>query len=422
MEQVFEEWNVYALKKELKNRDISLSSIKSNSKLKIIAITGIRRSGKTSVLLLLHQMLNKEGKRTAYINLEDSRIKNNKNILDDVLKWFGDEGYLLLDEITSVKDWESWLARNHEMLKGKLNLIVSSSRRNLIVPKKPLRGRILPYELYSLSFKEFLQFNNLKIEKTTSGVGKIEKELNKYLIYGGFPEAVLLKDKTDKIRLLGSYFKDIIGLDVAEIANENISTVELFGKYIIDSPYFSASKCLNFFKSAGYKIAKQSLLYLEQYSQEGYLFFFVPIFSHTLKDRSQYPRKAYLGDSGFMYSISGRMDMGRLFENTVFLELKRRIQQNYEISYWKNKQGAEIDFVIREGLKAKEIIQVVYELENEKTKEREITGLISCANELGLKKGLIITKDYEAEENIQGKKIKYIPLWKWLVENEEQRK
>ena len=306
IENVFEEWNTYAESKKLIERNINIESIKSNSRLKIISISGVRRSGKTSILLILHNLLKKQNEKVAYVNLEDSRIKNDKEVLDKIIKWFGDRGYLLLDEITSVNDWESWLSRNHEMLKGKLKLIVSSSRSNLIFPIKSLRGRILSNELYPLSFKEFLDFKKFKIEKTTAGIGKIEKLLSEYLIYGGFPETVLIEDNSEKIRLIDSYFKDIISLDVAEIAKENISTVELFGKYVIESSYFSASKCLNFFKSAGYKIAKQTLLNIEKSSEEGYLFFFIPIKFNTIKDRSQYPRKAYLGDTGFMYAISGK--------------------------------------------------------------------------------------------------------------------
>src|SRR3989338_1139697 len=251
MELVFEEWNTYAQKKVLKTRAIDLERLESNSHLKIIAITGIRRSGKSSLLILLLQKLIKENKNTAYINLEDSRIKNSIDVLNDILKWFGDSGYLLLDEITNVHDWESWLARNHELLKDKLYLIVSSSRKKLVVPSKPLRGRMLPYELYPLSFKEFLKFKDIELEHTTVGIGRIEKTLGEYVIYGGFPEVALTENKTDKIRLLNSYFKDIMGLDVSEMAKENINCADVFGRYIIESPYFSASKCLNFFKSLG---------------------------------------------------------------------------------------------------------------------------------------------------------------------------
>ena len=249
------------------------------------------------------------------------------------------------------------------------------------------------------------------------GILIVEKQLLEYLTYGGFPETVLTENNLEKIRVIDSYFKDIISLDVAEIAKENVSTVELFGKYVIESSYFSASKCLNFFKSVGYKISKQTLLNIEKSSEEGYLFFFIPIYSKTIKDRSQYPRKAYLGDTGFMHAISGKKDYGRLYENVVFLELKRRLANNMEINYWKDKQGCEVDFVIREGLKINELIQVCYDVEDEKTKSREVKGIINCSKEIKAKKGLIITKEFEDEKNIEGIKIRYIPLWKWMLKN-----
>ena len=415
MEAVFEEWSAYAQKKVLKPRKMDLNELENNSNLKVIAITGIRRCGKSSVAMLLLQKLLKENKRAAYVNLEDSRIKDNPAILDDLLKWFGDSGYLLLDEITGVKDWEGWLARNHELLKGKLRLIASSSRKRLAVPSKPLRGRMLAYELYPLSFGEFLEFEQIGIERTTAGIGRIEKAMREYLLYGGFPEVSLAKSKTDKVQLINTYFRDIIGLDVAELSGENVSTVELFGKYIIETSHFSASKCLNFFKSIGHKIGKQSILDLEKHSQDGYLFFFVPVFSHTIKDRTQYPRKAYAGDTGFMHALTGKADMGRLFENAVLLELRRRKALNEEINYWRNKDGVEADFVVRKGTDVKEIIQVSYDTSSEKTKEREIRGLVECAKSLGPKKGLIITNDKDAMETVDGIHITFIPLWKWLL-------
>ena len=414
METVFEEWDAYAQKKSLQMRDFPFRQLLSNVRLKIIAITGMRRSGKTSILLLLHQKLSQQQEKSSYINLEDSRIKNDPQVLDTLLKWFGEQGYLLLDEITSVKDWEGWIARNHEMLKGRLKLILSSSRRGLAIPHKPLRGRILTYEVYPLSFREFLQFRKISWEKTTVGLGKIEKALEEYLVYGGVSEGVLMSEKTEKINLLNSYFKDILGLDVAEIAKEKVSTVDLFGRYLAESSYFSASKCLNFFKSQGYKIAKQSLLELEKYSQESYLFFFVPFFSYTMKSRSQYPRKSYCGDSGFLYAITGRKDWGRLYENAVFLELRRRNGPAVEINYWKNNAGQETDFVLREGLKTKEIIQVAYDLHEGNTK-REIFSLVECARALKAKKSSVITKNIEKKEIEGGIHIEFIPLWKWLL-------
>src|SRR3989338_4132674 len=415
MEDVFEEWGAYAQKKELKPRKMDLDELERNSRLKIVAITGIRISGKSSVAMLLMQKLLKEGKKASYINLEDSRIKDTKDVLDRVLKWFGDSGYLLLDEITSAQDWEGWLARNHELLKGKLRLVVSSSRKTLAVPSKPLRGRVLAYELYPLSFKEFLEFKKTPVERTTAGIGSIEKSLKEYLTYGGFPEVALTGEETDKMHLIGSYFRDIIGLDVAEISRESVSTVELFGKYTIETSHFSASKCINFFKSIGHKIGKQSILDLERHSQDSYLFFFVPVFSHTIKDRSQYPRKSYMGDTGFMYALTGKSDMGKLFENAVLLELRRRRGLNEEINYWRNDKGIESDFVVKKGTRVMEIIQVSYNIDSEKTKEREIRGLVECAKSLAMKKGTMITNDTDMTETVDGIRIAFIPLWKWLL-------
>ncbi|MBI5624114.1 MAG: ATP-binding protein [Elusimicrobia bacterium] len=417
MHAIFDEWNAYALKKTLVSRNLDLDQVMGDARLKIVAVTGIRRCGKSSVLILLRQKLQKEGLNAAYINLEDSRIKGVPSLLDDALKWFGDSGCLLLDEITAAKDWEGWLARNHEMLKGRLRLVVSSSRATLSRPSKPLRGRVLAHELYPLSFAEFLRFKGVSVEPTTAGIGRAEKALAEYLVYGGFPEVALAADKTDKVRVIGSYFRDIVGLDLAEMAESQVTTVELFGKYIIEASYFSASKCLRFFQTVGHKIGKVALLNLEKCSQDGYLFFFVPIFSHTIKDRSQYPRKSYLGDTGFLYAMSGRTDMGRLLENAVYLELRRRLPPQQDIHYWKSPEGIEADFVIREGLRVKDIIQAAYAIEDDKTKKREIQGLTACAEEFGLKNGTIITWGVEQVEDISGIKVRFVPLWKWLLES-----
>lgn len=171
-----------------------------------------------------------------------------------------------------------------------------------------------------------------------------------------FLKVALTDDRTDRVRILNSYFRDIVGLDIAEAAHEVPVTAELFGKYALQSPYFSASKCLNFFTSLGYRGGKERLLHLEQYAEAGCLFSFLPIFSFSIRDRSQYPRKAYCIDPGFYYAMTGKTDWGRLYENIALLELRRRAQGLQEICYWKNRQGFEIDFVVLEGTSIVEAI------------------------------------------------------------------
>jgi predicted AAA+ superfamily ATPase len=109
--------------------------------------------------------------------------------------------------------------------------------------------------------------------------------------------------------------------------------------------------------------------------------------------------------------------MGRLAENLVFLELKRKemLGSNLEIYYWKDVNHREVDFLIKENLKVKQLIQVCWEVNRPETKNKEIRALLKAMKEFNLEEGLIITDDYEAEENIKGKKINYIPLWKWYL-------
>ncbi len=412
---VFEEWGAYAKKKALLARDIDLEHLERSSVSKIMAITGIRRAGKTSVLMLLAQKLEADGKKVAYVNLEDSRLSG-EGTLDDILKWFGEDGFLLLDEVTSAHGWEGWLARVHELLSGRLRLIVSSSRKGLALPNKPLRGRIIQVEMFPLSFREFLSFKRVAVEKTTVGRGRLERAFLEYLKYGGFPEVVLAGDETDKARILGSYFKDIVGLDIAEVSHQDPSTVEAFGRYALQSTYFSASKCLNFFKAVGHKIGKEKLLQLEKYSEAGYLFFFTPIFSHNIKDKAQYPRKAYCGDTGFYYAMGSKAGFGRLYENAAFLGLRRRAQGRHGIAYWKNKDGLEADFVLVRGSDAVEALQVVYELEDAAVRKREFGGITACADELKPKRLTILTKDKAGEVEEGRHRIRLIPLMDWLLD------
>ena len=107
-------------------------------------------------------------------------------------------------------------------------------------------------------------------------------------------------------------------------------------------------------------------------------------------------------------------DIGRAIENLVFIELKRRSSDSTEIYYWKNKGEGEVDFVIKVGLRVKELIQVCYSMD-EKTEERKVRSLIKAMDEFKLEEGLVITEDIDKEEEVDDKKIMYKPLWKWLL-------
>jgi len=167
------------------------------------------------------------------------------------------------------------------------------------------------------------------------------------------------------------------------------------------------------------EISTDTIEKFSNYLESVYLIFFLKRFSFKFKEQEKSPRKVYSIDSGLANTAGFRFsqNIGRIAENLVFLELTRKkaLNPNIEIFYWKNDRHQEVDFIIKEGMKIKELIQVCWKLNELKTREREINGLIKGLEELKLDKGLIITEEQEGIEYIKNKKIKFIPLYKWLL-------
>jgi predicted AAA+ superfamily ATPase len=415
IEDTLNEWGTTAAGKPLKNREFDISKAISESESRVVSITGIRRAGKSSVLMLVYRKLAALGKKAAYANLEDNRLQI-PEALDTIFKQAPGADWLLLDEVTSASGWENWIHRINEM--KSVHLITTSSLNRLSrFPPKALRGRVSYFELFPLSFVEFLEFKNIPLPQTTRGVGAVERGLEDYLAYGGFPEVVLSENK---VGIIQEYMNSIIALDVAALSNIPLKVVSDFSAQLIGTTLFSATKLENVMKGMGHKIGKGTLLELEQLFETAYLAFFVPVFSTKIKDEALYPRKVYLGDTGFFYASGAKKNFGRMYENAVFLQLRRKLGSLGRISYYRSAGNQEVDFVIRAGSRVDRLIQVVYDLGDEKTKEREIRALVEAAGEFGLtgKKGelLIITRDYEAKEEVSGKLITYKLLWKWLIE------
>ena len=169
-----------------------------------------------------------------------------------------------------------------------------------------------------------------------------------------------------------------------------------------------------------------SFIYLASFSKHSncpnpiFNIFFIKKFSYYLKEQEKSPRKVYSIDCGLSNTIGFRFmkNFGRTMENIVAVELKIRqtFNPSIEIFYWKDYQQREVDFVLKAGTEVKQIIQVSYKIDDMNTKERELRSLLKAMDEFKLKEGLIITDDFEDEEKIDGKKVIYTPLWKWLLE------
>lgn len=400
---------------------------------KIIVLNGFRRVGKTYILYGLINDLLKSNSREeiVHINFEDERIPLKTEFLSSLLPT-ADEifdkkiKYLFLDEVHNIPNWSKWLRRTYD--NQTMNIFVSGSSSRMSEEEIPteLRGRFLEIKIFPLSFKEFLKFKKLEFNLKTLDYSEKEKPLvlkalTEYLIYGGLPETVII-DEDKKFELAQSYYATVIKRDIVERYNvKNEESLKALIKLLLDSKEYSISKSYNNLKSLGYEIGKSTLQKYIAYIENSYFAFSLPIFSHRIKDRMQYPKKIYFIDNVFINSISTKFlnNFGRLYENLVAIELKRRKK---EIYYWKNAEKEEVDFIIKKDAEISQLIQVCYDITDQDTKKREIRALLKAGKELKCKNLIIITSDKEGEEESEWfgirAKIKFIPLWKWLLEKE----
>lgn len=419
------EWNPWwenkKLIKELKGKPRpQYGNLINSIKIKeITIITGVRRSGKSTLMYqMIDNLLKKriDPKQILFVNLEDKKLT--KDTLDDIHESYREninidkKAYIFLDEIHRKEGWESWIRKKYD-LKTNNKFIISGSCSYLLKKEYStlLTGRNLTFEVFPLNFEEFLLFKNLTVDKNNLKKGiilektkiSILKYLKEYLNLGGFPE-ILFKPKNYKIKILEQYFDDILYKDIVDRYNLNSQKTKDLALFLITN-VTSLVSLRNLRNSL--KISYDTIKDYLSYYKEAFLFFTVNHFSYSFKEQKTLASKIYCIDNGLRNAVSFKFskDEGKLAENLVFIELKRREKEPY---YWKNR--GEVDFVIKNRDQSLTAINVSYTDEIEK---REIKALLDFKKEFKKTKELIIlTKDLEKQE--QG--IKHIPLWKWLLE------
>ncbi|MEM5830451.1 MAG: ATP-binding protein [Candidatus Aenigmatarchaeota archaeon] len=353
-----------------------------------------------------------------YVDFENAAFKNIEiSEFFEVIKIFTEMKYepktLLLDEVQVINEWPTLVRSLHDL---GYNVIISGSSSKLLSKEiaTQLRGRSLSYLLLPFSFREFLKTKNKVDINTFEGVGKLLKYLNEYLTFGGFPE-VILSDKKETI--LKEYSNEIFIRDFVE--RHNIRNLE-FGRFLFEfcfqnfSSQISIKKIRNFFNR---KISEKTLYGYVNKLQDTLVVFFLNKFSTSVYLRSSWPKKVYVCDIGIPSILLYSKDIGKKMENVVFLDLLRKTNENplTEIYYFKDYQQNEVDFVIKEGTKVKQLIQVTYASSKDEIEKREIKALLKASDLLKCKGLMIITWDYEDVLKIDNKEIKCIPLWKWLL-------
>lgn len=428
--EILNDWNFW--KNELdtgKERQLyterCLKLLKANV---ITAIIGVRRAGKSYIMRQVIKKLIEDidKKNTLMVNFEDRRFAEfYPELLDEIYETYLEFlkpvkiPFVFLDEIHNMPKWEKWVRTMHEL--GKAKIIISGSSSKLLGGELAtvITGRHLDINVFPLSFSELLNFKNIEIKEQLDIVANkinIKSLFNEYLEFGGFPEVVLSSNKKE---LLLTYFDDILTKDIERRfqlkKSEKLRAIARFYLTNISNPItFNSLK-----KSFG--ITTNTIEEYSTYLEESNIIFFIKRFSFKVKEQEKSPRKVYSIDIGLANAIGFRFssNLGKIAENIVGIELKRKValSPDIEIYYWKNPQHEEVDFVVKEVLKVRQLIQVCWDIDEYKTKDREIRALLKASNELKCKNLLIITEDTEGEEKINNRIVQYIPLWKWLLQS-----
>ncbi len=377
-------------------------------------ITGPRRSGKS---VFAFQVLEDKGK-FGYVNFEDARLNIKAEELNKVLEAIyaikGDTRRFLFDEIQNVAGWEKFISR----LVDSKDIVITGSNSNLLSRElgSAMTGRHVNNVILPFSFREFLSYNKFKYD-LSKGLSTIEKvgmikQLEKYLYSGGFPLGIELGRQ-----YLEDLHTDIIFKDVVVRHKIKLSAkIRELADYM--SSLSASEVSYNKLKDAIGITGKHTLKEWVSFLEEAYLIIILKRFSFKRKESIKSPIKIYSIDPGFIEISSVGASVSKRMETAVSIELLRK--KNYSLRemrfyYWKNAADKEVDFVVNYNGSIIQLIQVTYASDRSDIKDREVGNLLVASKELHCGNLLVITWDYEAEENIKGKKIKFIPLWKWLL-------
>ena len=395
---------------------------------KIIVLTGVRRSGKSTLLKLTAQQLEKQGvrkNRILYLNFDDERLMLSVDELDLILQAYQElypnldlhDCYFFFDEIQNLDNWEKFISRIYDNLTE--NIFISGSNSKVLGSEiaTSLRGRTIQYELFPLNFSEYLDFLNIdKNYYLPQNNALIVNAFYQFLKQGGFPETV---GKDDELRqlILNDYFQVLLFRDIIERYKiTRIFALKFYIQKIIANlgKPFSVNKIFNQLKSQNIRVDKGFLYEVLDYIEAVYLGFPVYKFDYSIVNLQMGDKKIYVIDNGLLNSITWQFseNLGKLFENLLFIWLRQKFKNN--VFFYKN--SAECDFIIFDRGKPLYCIQASFGISDEETKSREIKGLLEAMDYFGLKQGYIITAEQEEELQVSDKQIFVKPAYKVMID------
>lgn len=377
---------------------------------KIMVAVGMRRTGKTYFLLQTIKALLKKKtpiSHILYLNFEDDRLypltqDKLSTLIDGFYKLYPENHnhicYLFLDEIQNIEQWPLVIRRYFDTKKTKIYLTGSSAKLLSKEIATSLRGRSIATEVWPFSFSEYLSAKQVAIKTKVIGKKTIDQLIPHFVNYlneGGFPETVLL-NSPDRIRILQDYVDVVIFRDIIERYNiTNLVLIKYMVKIIIKNTgtSFSVNKFYNDLKSQGFTVGKTTIHDYLSYIEDAYVAFTVPLYSESIRKIQTNPKKIYAIDPGLVnaYTMGFAKNMGHLFENVIYLDLRRR---GDEVYYYLTNNRYEVDFLTKDRLGKWHLYQVVWDYENKETLEREVRALKEAEKELNIKGQLITPESY----------------------------
>jgi len=376
-------------------------------------IVGVRKGGKT---YLTYQVIDEQIKagyiesldQVCYLHFDDEALRQLKiddmdqveQALREINSGFFDKPCLLVfDEIHKIKEWEGYVLRLLRMKNTRILVTGSSSDLEEDKVGRQLRGKALHFNLYPLSFQEFVAWHDIKVQPSRIS-SRLAAELNvlfdEYLLHGAFPGVFSMDKRRMKERLLQSYYQAIVAGDfLEEIGSADIHVVKAFLNRLMhgNACGYNHKKMYDQLRSGGFAIVKPQVSEWYHQAEKSYFVKTNSLYANSKKKIDQNPRIPYCVDWAMANAIGNPLEIkrSRALETVVFYELIRR---GYKVSYFRDPQNKniEVDFIVYKEFEApKYAIQVSCDASESDTLERELKSLhkISGYNLNGIKKLLI---------------------------------
>jgi len=407
-------WWAGKFKLKYKEREIYPQIKKFMDMPQIIALTGLRRVGKTTIMMKVIEEWLSNGfnpQNIFFFSFDDfkGRLREvireyerlNKKILSE------EKFLFLFDEIQKIDNWQEQVKRIYDLYKDNIKIIVSGSE-SLFIRKKSkesLAGRIFEFKIETLTFKEFIYFKGVDYKPVQLYEEEYLRLFEEFMLSGGFPELVNISDKEKIKKYIKEGIKDkVLYKDIPSLFKiEDISVLDSILESITDNPG-QLIELTNF--SSEYKISRPTLANYLRYLEDAFLIRKLYNFSKNKRKVERKLKKYYpaLVSLSLLFSEHS-LSKSRVFENIIINQIKADF-------FWRDPYKNEVDIILD---KEKNTIPI----EIKYGEIKDIKGLLKFMNKFNIKEGLVISKYEERTIETEGRKISVIPAWKWLLNNSD---